>query len=179
MFDLTWGAPGRSWGALGVVLGPLGPLPGRSWGSFWPLGGHFSELFGKSCWKLGPWHTKIKLFGCFFSVLLYACLVLILLSSLAFLAAPPTAKRSVKKHEKPGVFSIKLLGCPCCGKCKENNFQSTGARKTKRKTSEKTTPATFRKILPKSSQNGSKVAPTSFPAGQRETKRRQKPTKRG
>ena len=159
-------------------MGSLGALLGRSWGSFWPLGGHFSEVFGRSCWKLGPGHGKKAFFGCF-SVLLYAGLGLILLSSLAFRAAPPTAKRSLKKHEKPCVFSIRLLGCPCCGKCKENNFQSTGARKTKRKTSEKTTLPTFREILPKSSQNGSKIAPKSLPAGQRDTKRRQKPTKRG
>ena len=142
-------------------MGSLGALPGRSWGSFWPLGGHFSEVFGRSCWKLGPGHAKKAFFGCF-SVLLYAGLGLILLSSLAFRAAPPTAKRSLKKHEKPCVFSIRLLGCPCCGKCKENNFQSTGARKTKRKTSEKTIPTTFRKIHPKSSQNGPKMAPTSL-----------------
>ena len=62
---------GRSWGALGVVLGPLGPLPGRSWGSFWPLGGHFSQLFGKSCWKLGPGMQKRR----FLAVFLCCCML--------------------------------------------------------------------------------------------------------
>ena len=39
---------------------------------------------------------------------------------------------------------MNLLGCPFCTKCKENKFQSTGARKTARKTRAETAPATCR-----------------------------------
>ena len=158
--------------SLGALLGAPGALLGSSWGllgrSRAVPGGHFgrwavtfrSYLEGP-VGSLARGMQQKAFVGCF-SVLLYAGLGLILLSSLAFRAAPPTAKRSLKKHEKPCVFSIRLLGCPCCGKCKENNFQSTGARKTKRKTSERTTPATIRRILPKSSQNGPNMVPKSL-----------------
>ena len=135
----SWALLGRSWGRLGASWAAPGPFLGVILAAGRSLFGAIWEVLLEA-W---PGACKKGVFGCF-SVLLYACLVLMLLSSLAFLAAPPTAKRSLKNHEKPCVFSIRLLGCPCCGKCKENNFQSTGARKTKRKTSEKTTPATFR-----------------------------------
>ena len=35
---------------------------------------------------------------------------------------------------------MNLLGWPFCAKCKENQFQSTGARQTARKTSPETAP---------------------------------------
>ena len=57
---------------------------------------------------------------------------------------------------------MNLLGCPFCAKCKENNFQSTGARKTARKARAETAPATYRKKLQTSSILVPKMAPKSF-----------------
>ena len=61
---------------------------------------------------------------------------------------------------------MNLLGCPFCAKCKENKFQSTGARKTARKTRAETAPATCRNKSkkhrfwpPKWLQNPYKIAP--------------------
>ena len=102
------GAPGALLGSSWGLLGRSRNVPG---GSFWPRGGHFSELFERSCWKLGLGHAKKTFLGCF-SVLLYACLFLMLLSSLAFVAAPPTAKRSLKKHEKTMCFLDQIAWVP-------------------------------------------------------------------
>ena len=48
------------------------------------------------------------------------------------------------------LFSNNLLGCPCCTNCKENEFQSAGARQTAIKPSTSTAPATCRNMLQKS-----------------------------
>ena len=61
---------------------------------------------------------------------------------------------------------MNLLGCPFCAKCKENKFQSAGARKTARKTHSETTPATCRtntKTLIWAPKNDSKIRPQSLP----------------
>ena len=61
---------------------------------------------------------------------------------------------------------MNLLGYAFCAKCKENKFQSTGARKTERTTRRETAPATRGKMLqitlifePKWFQNRAKIAP--------------------
>jgi len=102
-------------------------------------------------------------------------------SSLGFLAATPAAKRTLTNHAKPLVFSMNLLGYAFCAKCKENNFQRTGARKAERKTNQETAPATRGKMLQKSMiferkwlQNRSKIAPR----GSRKAKETQRDAKR-
>ena len=135
----------------------------------------FWEVFLEAC----PGAFKNHVFSCFsscFCVLFWFSFC----SSLGFLAATPAAKRTLKNHAKPLVFSRNLLGHAFCAKCKENKFQSTGARKTERNTSQKTASATCGKMLQKSMiferkwlQNRSKIAPR----GSRKAKETQRDAK--
>ena len=70
-----------------------------------------------------------------------------------------------------------MLGCPFCAKCKENKFQSTGARNTERKTSQETGPATCGKMLQTSSILAPKMLPKSSQNRSRKAKETQRDTK--
>ena len=72
---------------------------------------------------------------------------------------------------------MNLPGYAFCAKCKENNFQSTGARKTERKTSQETAPATCGKMLQKSLILAPKTAPESLQNRSREAKEAQRDAK--
>ena len=67
--------------------------------------------------------------------------------------------------------TMNLLGCPFCAKCKENKFQSTGARKSARKTHAETAPPRrllfFILNIDCDSPNDSKIFPKSLPEASR------------
>ena len=77
---------------------------------------------------------------------------------------------------------MKLLGCPFCAKCNENKYQSTGARKTARKTRAETAPATCRNKSKKLRfwpskwlQNRCKIAPRGLSEAAGAPRRTQEP----
>ena len=112
----------------------------------------------------------------------YGVLVLFLILS-CFSRGDPGGQANFENHGRSLCFSMDLLGCSFCAQCKENQFQSTGARRTERETSQETAPARGANMHPKSaifgSKNGSRITPKSFPEAQTGTKRHREPPKRG
>ena len=94
---------------------------------------------------------------CFVCAVLVLCLILSCLSR-----GDPGGYANIENNEKPLLF-MNWLGCPFCANCKENKFQSTGARQTARKTSPETAPATCRNMLQKSLIWVPQMVTKSFP----------------
>ena len=80
----------------------------------------------------------------------------------------------MRNYGRPLCFSTDLLGCSCCAKCKENRFQSTGARRTERETSQETAPARRAKMHPKSAM----LAPRTVPKSPQNLSQKPKQTQR-
>ena len=94
----------------------------------------------------------------------FLCAVLVLFLILSCLSrGDPGGYANIENHEKNRVRPMNLLGCPFCANCKENKFQSTGARQTARKTSPETAPATCRNMLQKLLILVPKMVPKSLP----------------
>ena len=161
-------APGSSWGRLGVVLGALGPLLGPPG----PLLGVI--LASQKAPKSDPWEVFLEAwprafknqvfrrFYCFFGVLFGSSFW----SSLALLAATPAAKRTLKNHEKPLVFSMNLLGCPFLRQVQREHISEHRRTKNREKNKSRNSPrdarknaSTFIDFEPKWLQNRASIAP--------------------
>ena len=104
--------------------------------------------------------------------------VLVLFLSLSCLPrGAPGRRANIEQFIKIMYFTMNLLGCSFCAKCKENKFQSTGTRKTTRKPRAKTAPATCQQITNKTlilpPQNGAKSPSKSLPEACRHPRRSQ------
>ena len=154
---------GTSW----VALGPFWAAPGGHFGL--PGVGHFFVIFGKRFWRLGPGPRTKQVYCCFGGV---CCVrfVGVLLSLSCLPRGAPGRHANIDNSLKIALFTMNLLVCPFCAKCKENKFQSTGARKTARQTRADTAPAMcFKKTknIDFGSPNGSKILPKSLPSRKR------------